>query len=181
MTTRWPTLQRPTKKRRHVQAPKFDRRLEPQRAIGVGCRNSAFVDEKTGQVSGLRTSAAHSADLATRPASAVEETRAVRFEPAYTRAFGHLDAFEHRAALRIHLAQIGLFRFPGAVPQFAVDPGHTCQESVRFDGADDRARRRFEKGRDSTAAFTPGLSSSAAISRRPARTRLRVSFSRCSA
>src|SRR5574341_291984 len=84
------------------------------------------------------------AHLAARAAAAVEELGPVGLEPADEGAAGHAQPLEHRAALRVDVAQLALVAFPGAVPELAVDPGHAGDEAVRFDGAQHLAGGRVD-------------------------------------
>src|SRR5262249_26922265 len=55
-----------------------------------------------------------------------------------------VDLLQNLAALRIDSAQFAFVGFPRAVPQFAVDPGDAGDETVRLDGAEDRAGLRID-------------------------------------
>ena len=83
---------------------------------------------------------AHGADLAGRPATAIERVRSVALEPADVGACRHREALEHGAALRIDATQLALVALPGAVPELSVHPGDPGDEAVRVERAQHRAR-----------------------------------------
>src|SRR5262245_43181766 len=86
----------------------------------------------------LRTS--HGADLSARSAAGIEQVRSVGLESAHASAVRHLQPLQHGAVLGVDAADVALVALPRCVPQFAVDPRHASDETVRFDRALDGAR-----------------------------------------
>src|SRR6478672_2390405 len=82
---------------------------------------------------------AHGANLAGVAAAAEEPVAAVGLEARQARAGGQFEALQDLAVSRIDPAQFALVGFPGAVPEFAVDPGDAGDEAIGLDGAKDRA------------------------------------------
>src|SRR5215813_10578429 len=78
------------------------------------------------------------------PAAAEERVPAVGLEARHRYAGRHVDLLQNLAALRIDSAQFAFVGFPSAVPQFTVDPGDAGDETVRLDGAEDRAGLRID-------------------------------------
>jgi hypothetical protein len=52
----------------------------------------------------------------------------------------HLELLQHLAGSRIDAPDVALVAFPGAVPEFAVDPGDAGDEAVALDGAQNLSR-----------------------------------------
>jgi hypothetical protein len=75
------------------------------------------------------------AQFAGAAAAAEEGIAAVGINPRYGRAGRHLDLFQHLSSLGIDPPEIALVPLPGAVPEFAVDPGYAGDEAVGLDGA----------------------------------------------
>src|SRR5690606_21945017 len=73
-------------------------------------RGPANARSSPGNGSG-RTGATHDTHFAALSAAAIEELRAVGFEPADADAFGHPQALEHLAALRIDAADVAFVAF----------------------------------------------------------------------
>src|SRR5689334_12586554 len=83
---------------------------------------------------------AHRAHLATFATATVKNPGGpVRLQAADPRATRHLQSFKHLPVVRIDPTEIALLAFPSAVPQLAVDPGNTRDETIRFDRAQDGA------------------------------------------
>ena len=81
---------------------------------------------------------ADSSERSAAAASAEERVAAVKLEPRHGDARRHIDLLEDVARLRIDSAQFAFIGFPGAVPEFAVDPGDPGDEAVGLDGAKNR-------------------------------------------
>lgn len=64
---------------------------------------------------------------------------AVGFETGDAGAFGHVEAFEDRAAHRVDAAEVAFRAFPRAVPELALDPCDAGDEAVGGDHAPDGA------------------------------------------
>src|SRR6516225_5080877 len=77
-------------------------------------------------------------------ATAEERVAAVGLEARHRHAGRHVDLLQKLAALRIDSAQFAFVGFPRAVPEFAIDPGDAGDETVRLDGAKDRAGLRID-------------------------------------
>src|SRR5476649_1050779 len=77
--------------------------------------------------------------LAAASAPAEEPIAAIGLESRHAHAGRHLEPLQLLACFRIDAPQIALVAFPGAVPELAVDPGHSGDEALGFDGAEDRA------------------------------------------
>src|SRR6185312_16948708 len=77
-------------------------------------------------------------------AAAIESIRSVRLEPRDADALRHLQALENRAGTRIDSPQLALVALHGSVPQLAIDPRDTRDESVRLDRAKNRAGLRID-------------------------------------
>src|SRR5476651_1178795 len=71
-------------------------------------------------------------------AAAEELIAAVGFESRNARPGRHIERLQDRSGLGIDAVQIALFAFPGAVPEFAVDPCDPGDEAIGFDGAENR-------------------------------------------
>src|SRR5215475_710352 len=106
------------------------------------------------------------------PAAAEERVAAVGLEARHRYAGRHVDLLQNLAALRIDSAQFTFVGFPRAVPKFAIDPGDAGDETVRLDGAKDRAGlridlmdRAFAMLPDPEAPFGPCHSGGAAVRR----------------
>ena len=82
--------------------------------------------------------------LAAASAAAEERVAAVGLEARHADAGRHLDLLQHLAALRIDSTEFAFLGFPGAVPEFAVDPGDAGDEAVGLDGAQDLAGLRID-------------------------------------
>src|SRR5215510_2939012 len=89
---------------------------------------------------GLSPGSADRSHLPAVSASAEELIAAIGFEPRHTRSTWHLEPFQNLSGSRIDAPHIALVTFPGAVPEFAVDPGDPGDDAVRLDRAKDRAR-----------------------------------------
>ena len=89
--------------------------------------------------SGSRARPSDHPDLAAAAAAAKEAIATIGFESRHGRAGRHRDCVEHLAASRIDTPHLALIALPGAVPEFAVDPGDAGDEAVGLDGAKDRA------------------------------------------
>src|SRR5450631_544038 len=112
------------------------------------------------------------AHFAAVAAAAEERVATVRLESRHADAGRHVDLLQNLAGLRIDPAQFAFVGFPGAVPEFAVDPGHAGDEAVRLDGANDRPGLRIDLMNPAVAmlpnperSFRPGHAGSAAIGR----------------
>src|SRR5690606_35675698 len=77
-------------------------------------------------------------------AAAIEQPGAIGLEPADASARRHLQPLQHRAAVGVDAAQLALAGLPGAMPAFALDPGHAGDEAVGVDGAADLAGLRID-------------------------------------
>src|SRR5690606_15656423 len=64
---------------------------------------------------------------------------AVRFQPRYVHAGRHFQGFKHFSRNGIYAPQFAGVVFPGAVPEFALDPGAARHVAVGFEAAQDRA------------------------------------------
>src|ERR1700722_4903338 len=73
------------------------------------------------------------------PPAAKEPTAAVGLEARHDQPGRHPEALQNLSRSRIDSPQFALFPFPGAVPEFVVDPGDSGDEAIRFDGAKNRA------------------------------------------
>jgi hypothetical protein len=82
--------------------------------------------------------------LAASSSSAEELIAAVGLEAgnAYTRR--HLEPLEDFSSTRIDSPQIALVTFPGAVPEFSIDPGHASDEAVGFNRSKNRSCLRID-------------------------------------
>src|SRR5581483_10685995 len=87
---------------------------------------------------------AHGSHLTAAATAAEERVAAVRLKPRYADARRHVDLLEDFARLRIDPAQLALIGFPGAVPEFVVDPGDAGDEAVRLERAKDRTGLRID-------------------------------------
>src|SRR5580658_2506249 len=76
--------------------------------------------------------------FAAASAAAEELIAAIGFEPRHAHSVRHLEALQNLSRLRIDAPQIALVTFPGAVPEFAIDPGDAGDHAVGLDGAKDR-------------------------------------------
>src|SRR5262249_11739153 len=77
-------------------------------------------------------------------AAAEERVAAVGLEARHRDAGRHVDLLQNLAALRVDSAQFAFVGFPRAVPEFAIDPRYASDETVRLDGAKDRASLRID-------------------------------------
>jgi len=73
---------------------------------------------------------------ATVTASAEEPITAVRLQPRYAHARRHFQRLQNLACSGVDSPQLALVAFPGAVPEFAVDPSDTGDKAVGFDRAE---------------------------------------------
>src|SRR5436190_23395531 len=73
---------------------------------------------------------AHGAHLAAAGTAAVEDTGPVGFQAGHGDARGHFEALEDFASFRIDTADFALLGFQGGVPEFAIDPGDTRNETI---------------------------------------------------
>src|SRR3984885_4099301 len=103
-------------------------------------------------------------------AAAEERVAAVGLKARHRDAGRHVDLLQNLAALRVDSAQFAFVGFPCAVPEFAIDPGDAGDETVRLDGAKDRAGLRidlmdlaFAMLPDPEAPFRPRHSGGAAV------------------
>lgn len=76
--------------------------------------------------------------FATASASAEELVGAIGLEPGHAHSMRHLEALEDLSRFRIDSPQVALAIFPGAVPEFSVNPRDAGNEAVGFDGAKNR-------------------------------------------
>src|SRR6185503_2347407 len=139
----------------------------PHRAARVSawrCRSSARSHP-------LRT--LDGADLSAVAAAAPKLSPIVRFEPAHAGSGGHLQHFEHRAAVRIDPADAAFVALPGAVPELTVDERDAGHESIGLDRLFDFAGFGIDLEDLPAAiltnperAFRPGQAGVAALSRR---------------
>src|SRR5688572_7742487 len=106
----------PSRRASRARLRSVDRRLNA--AGGALCR------------SGSARWSADGADLSARSATAIKRSGAVGFEATYAGALRHLEPLKHGAGLGIDASQFALVAVPHAVPQLAVDPGHTGYELV---------------------------------------------------
>src|SRR5690348_1800200 len=78
-------------------------------------------------------------DLAAASAAAEEPLVAIGIEPRDADTGRHPQALENVAGGGIDVPYIAFVAFPGAMPEFAVDPGDAGDETVAGDGAKNRA------------------------------------------
>src|SRR5262245_56501495 len=81
---------------------------------------------------------AHRAHLAAPAAAAIEHVLAVRFQASDDHTGGKAEAIADVAVGGVDVTELALVVLHGGVPQLAVHPGHTGDEAVRLDGAQDR-------------------------------------------
>src|SRR5258706_7995286 len=86
----------------------------------------------------------HYAQLPAAAAAAEKSIHAVGFESRHARAGGHVELFQHLAGLSIHSSQLALVPFPGAVPEFAIEPRDAGDETVGLERSQYRARGRID-------------------------------------
>src|SRR5260221_3950548 len=86
----------------------------------------------------------HGSHLSAVSTSAKELIAAIGLEPRYADAGRHLEPRVELARSRIQSPQFALVALPGAVPEFAVDPGDRGDEAVGLDGAKDRTCVRID-------------------------------------
>src|SRR5262245_15579838 len=72
-------------------------------------------------------------------ASAEEPIAAIGLEPRHACSRRHLEPLQDLSRSRIDAPHIALVAFPGAVPELAVDPGDSGDDTVGLDGAEDRS------------------------------------------
>src|SRR5262245_45838388 len=82
---------------------------------------------------------ADSSDLPAFATSAKELIAAIRLKPGYTHSRRQLEALDDFSCFRIDPPQFAFVTFPGAVPEFAVDPGDPGDKAIGLDGAKNRA------------------------------------------
>src|SRR5262245_15339398 len=76
--------------------------------------------------------------LSAASASAEEAIAAIGLEPRHACSSRHLESLQDLSRSRIDPPHIALVTFPGAVPEFAVDPGDPGHDAVGLDGAEYR-------------------------------------------
>src|ERR1700692_1673780 len=79
----------------------------------------------------------HRSHLAAASAAAEEPIGAIGLEPRHAHARRHVELLQNLAGFGIDAPQIALVTFPGAMPELAVDPGHSSDDPAAFDGAKD--------------------------------------------
>src|SRR5438445_1998100 len=82
---------------------------------------------------------ADGSQLPAASASAEELIAAIGLEPRHAHARRHHEPLQDLSRSRIYSPHFALVAFPGAVPEFAVDPGDPGDEAVGLDGAKDSA------------------------------------------
>src|SRR5258706_13396483 len=82
--------------------------------------------------------------LAGLGAAAEESVATVGLEPGNAHSGRHLETLQDLTRLRIDSPQFALLAFPGAVPEFAVDPGDPGNEAVGLDRAKNRPGFRID-------------------------------------
>src|SRR5262245_44981795 len=116
---------------------------------------------------------AHRPQLATISAAAEEPIGSIGLEPRNGESGRHRDRLEHLSCLRIDSPEITLLAFPCAVPELAVDPGHSSDMAVALDRAQDFSGLRIDLMDlplpvlpDPERSFGPGQSRVSATTRR---------------
>src|SRR5690242_20036070 len=79
--------------------------------------------------------AAHYAHLSALATAAEKLIAPIGFQPRHHGARRQIELFQYVAGLRIDPLQGALIAFPGAVPEFSVEPGNPSDEAIGFDGA----------------------------------------------
>jgi hypothetical protein len=87
---------------------------------------------------GVSPGSADDSYLSAASATTKELIAAIGLEPRHAYSGRHLESLQHFSCLRIDSPQIALVTFPGAVPEFFLDPGDPGHEAVGLDGAKNR-------------------------------------------
>ena len=87
---------------------------------------------------------ADGADFSGGASATIEEIAAVGFKAAYADARRHFHALQNLAGFGIDMTEIALLPFPGAVPEFTIDPGDAGHETIRLDRFQDFSRFRID-------------------------------------
>jgi hypothetical protein len=87
---------------------------------------------------GLTFRPADGPHLAALSFTAEELIAAIGLEPRNAHSGGHLETLLDLSRSRIDSPQIAVVTFPGAMPEFSVDPGNPGDEAAAFDGAKNR-------------------------------------------
>ena len=87
---------------------------------------------------------ADGADFSGGASTTIEEIAAVGFKAAYADARRHFHALQNLASFGIDMTEIALLPFPGAVPEFTIDPGDAGHETIRLDRFQDFSRFRID-------------------------------------
>jgi len=115
-----------------------DPRLPPSACAGR-CRRGVLTNRGAAACRGPSFGPANGPHLAAVSASAEKQLVAIGLEPRYGYSGRHLDSFQNLSRSRIDSPQIALVAFPGAVPQFSVDPGNSGDEAIGLDRAKNRS------------------------------------------
>src|ERR1700675_3295793 len=111
-------------------------------AFFQGIRTSRWIAEPVCPSASLRP--ADGAQLSASPAAAEEPVATIGLEAGHADAGRHLEPLQNLARFGIDPPHIGVVAFPGAVPEFAIDPADAGDEAVGLDGAQDRAGLRID-------------------------------------
>ena len=77
----------------------------------------------------------HGSHFAAASASAEELIAAIGLKPRYAHSGRHFQPLQHLSGSLLYPHQIALVTFPGAVPEFSVDPADPGDEAGGLNGA----------------------------------------------
>src|SRR5471032_1473490 len=93
---------------------------------------------------GVSPGSANRSYLSAVSAAAEELLGAIGLEPRHACTGRHLEALQYFSRLRIDMSQLARVIFPGAVPEFSVNPGDAGDEAVGFYSAKNLPRFRID-------------------------------------